>query len=384
MADTLGSLLRQKRESLGLTLEKVEGLTHIRVKHLQAIESDDLSSIPSVPQARGFIRNYASFLGLSPEDISTRVGKTRPRREKLPAETVPPAPPAAIPAPPSQPLNPVSGSVPQTPPGVPAGSTRSRASITAPVVARSSAYAKTRPAPAPSLGRRWFRLDLLLGVAVTLVIIALLGWGGYHIAISMKGSATLASAEPFLPLSSDAAATASQPVYITDTGTGPFTGSQLASSGTGEPSRETAGQTPEETVSRPGITPGTVSVDTPLPTTLPTPLGGVYTDVRIHIIVVQRAYLEVEVDGKIEPPLGGSGRVQPGETYDFVGQKFVKISTGNGAGIRVIFNGVDEGTMGRFGEVVTQTYTPTGIITPIPSRTPTPTVTLTPTVTKKP
>ena len=367
MADTVGSFLRQKRESLGLTLEKVEGFTHIRVKHLQAIESDDLSAIPSVPQARGFIRNYASFLGITPEEIAGHTGGTRPRTGKPPAVA-------------AAPVNPPQAAPPPVSPAMSDGSARPRAPITAPLVSRSAAYAKPRPAAAKSPGRKWFRLDLILGGAVTLVIVVLLGWGGYQAVISMTAPATLASTEPFIPLSSEAAATASQPAFLTDTGSSPLTGSETAPSGTETATLATDALTPEETPSGPLVIPGTVSIATLSPTPFPTPLGGVYTDVRIHIVVLQRAYLEVAVDGKS----AFSGRVLPEETYDFVGQKTVTLSTGNGAAIRVIFNGVDEGAMGRFGEMVSHTYTPTGIVTPIPTVTPTPTVTLTPTRTKNP
>jgi hypothetical protein len=96
--------------------------------------------------------------------------------------------------------------------------------------------------------------------------------------------------------------------------------------------------------------------------------------------VLQRTYLEVVVDGTVKSP----GRVLPGETYDFIGKQTVTVSTGNGGGIRVVFNGVDEGVMGRFGELVARTYTPTGVVTPVPKNTATPTATPTPTRTTNP
>jgi hypothetical protein len=210
---------------------------------------------------------------------------------------------------------------------------------------------------------------MILGGAVTLIIIALLGWGGYHAVLSMTEPVTLASTGQFIPLSTEIPGTVS-----------PAAGSETAPSGTEGAPLSTGEMTPGATASGSAIIPGTVSVATLSPTDFPTPLGGVYTDVRIHIIVLQRAYLQVEVDGTTK----FSGRVLPDETYDFVGQKTVTISTGNGAGIRVIFNGVDGGAMGRFGEVISQTYTPTGIITPIPSPTATPTITPTLTGTKNP
>ena len=62
--DDVGGRLREAREKLGLTLEEVERTTRIRVHHLEAIERGELDSLPSPVQARGFLRNYAEFLGL--------------------------------------------------------------------------------------------------------------------------------------------------------------------------------------------------------------------------------------------------------------------------------------------------------------------------------
>ncbi len=62
---TIGQTLKQTRESKRLTLEKVFEATRIRVPYLQALESDDLSAMPSPVQARGYLRNYAEYLGLN-------------------------------------------------------------------------------------------------------------------------------------------------------------------------------------------------------------------------------------------------------------------------------------------------------------------------------
>ncbi len=62
---TIGQKLKQTRESKHVTLEKVFEATRIRVPYLQALESDDLSAMPSPVQARGYLRNYAEYLGLN-------------------------------------------------------------------------------------------------------------------------------------------------------------------------------------------------------------------------------------------------------------------------------------------------------------------------------
>ena len=69
MNQTIGQKLKQAREAKRLTLEKVFEATRIRVPYLRALEEDDLSVLPSPVQARGYLRNYADFLGLNFEQL---------------------------------------------------------------------------------------------------------------------------------------------------------------------------------------------------------------------------------------------------------------------------------------------------------------------------
>jgi cytoskeletal protein RodZ len=62
---TIGQKLKQAREAKRITLEKAFEGTRIRIPYLQALEADDLSAMPSPVQARGYLRNYAEFLGLN-------------------------------------------------------------------------------------------------------------------------------------------------------------------------------------------------------------------------------------------------------------------------------------------------------------------------------
>lgn len=69
MTHTIGQRLKAEREEQRLTLEKVFEATRIRVQYLQALEADDLSVMPSPVQARGYLRNYAEFLGLDVDQV---------------------------------------------------------------------------------------------------------------------------------------------------------------------------------------------------------------------------------------------------------------------------------------------------------------------------
>ncbi len=66
---TVGEILLEKRKSLSLSLEQIEKETKIRKKYLEAIEKNNFNFIPESTTAKGFVRNYALVLGLSPENI---------------------------------------------------------------------------------------------------------------------------------------------------------------------------------------------------------------------------------------------------------------------------------------------------------------------------
>ena len=66
---TAGEILAQKRKELGLSLEAAEKETKIRRHYLEAIEKNNFAQIPEGAIAKGFIRNYAQYLGLSPESV---------------------------------------------------------------------------------------------------------------------------------------------------------------------------------------------------------------------------------------------------------------------------------------------------------------------------
>jgi len=65
----LGQLLREAREAKGLTLTEVEGETRIRLSYLEALEAEEFDRLPGEVYVRGFLRNYAQFLGLKSEEV---------------------------------------------------------------------------------------------------------------------------------------------------------------------------------------------------------------------------------------------------------------------------------------------------------------------------
>ncbi len=63
-----GARLKQAREEKGISLAEAEEATRIKAVYLAALESSDWGALPSEVQARGFLRNYASFLELDPDE----------------------------------------------------------------------------------------------------------------------------------------------------------------------------------------------------------------------------------------------------------------------------------------------------------------------------
>lgn len=65
----LGDALRERREHKGVTMQQAAEDTRIREKFLQAIESGDYQSLPGTVYTKGFLRNYAQYLGLDAEEM---------------------------------------------------------------------------------------------------------------------------------------------------------------------------------------------------------------------------------------------------------------------------------------------------------------------------
>ncbi len=67
---TAGQMLQETRLSKRLDYADVARITKIRPQFLEIIENDNYKQLPSGAVAKGFIRNYAEFLGLKPDYIS--------------------------------------------------------------------------------------------------------------------------------------------------------------------------------------------------------------------------------------------------------------------------------------------------------------------------
>ncbi len=69
MSQPIGERLRQAREEKSLSLDNISQKIYIRVHYLEALEAGDFDALPSLAQARGFLKIYAAYLELDPDEV---------------------------------------------------------------------------------------------------------------------------------------------------------------------------------------------------------------------------------------------------------------------------------------------------------------------------
>lgn len=79
-AGTIGDVLRRRREQKGLSIEDAHRDTRISVPMIRALEEDDHDVFDSEVYLKGFLRQYAAYLGLDGDqlwrDAAARAGRT--------------------------------------------------------------------------------------------------------------------------------------------------------------------------------------------------------------------------------------------------------------------------------------------------------------------
>lgn len=85
----LGKLLKEKRLEQGISMEKLQEETKIRKRYIEAIEQGDYNILPGQFYARAFIKSYAEYIGLDPEQILEEYKNELPAIPTGPIEPVP-------------------------------------------------------------------------------------------------------------------------------------------------------------------------------------------------------------------------------------------------------------------------------------------------------
>ncbi len=152
MLDAIGETLREAREARGWSVEEVERVTHIRAKYLLALEAGDVDSLPSMLQARGFLRNYAQHLGLKPDQVLGQMEEAlKPAKRSF---------------------------MPSFKPGKAGGRNSVRTTVAESTAAVTTRASTPSPVAAARRMRRFFTPDLIIAVVAVIAVVGFLIWGG--------------------------------------------------------------------------------------------------------------------------------------------------------------------------------------------------------------
>lgn len=80
----IGDLLRKERERQNLSIKDIEKGTSIRALYIDAIEKGAYKTLPGEAYAKGFVRNYANYLGLDADMIINGFNEELHPQETLP------------------------------------------------------------------------------------------------------------------------------------------------------------------------------------------------------------------------------------------------------------------------------------------------------------
>jgi len=411
----LGAMLLAARERKGVDLIRAERDTKIRAKFLEALENSDFKELPGAVYTKGFLRNYALYLGLDPELVlaqwKTEVGESR-RSETT---TIAPRPLAA--------------------PG--GGFTFSRGLVVAAVLTLAVL------AFAGYIGLQVFRFSRPPGLTVTqaavsdaaadaesttlsgtasagsTVAIVALGQETYRVTAALSGSweqvvplkkgrndFTIVATDPETGKDSEAVKlivtvpVAAGPEAPTLTVSSPNDGTSYTNgaipvqgtttgqrvvvsaayvgpapeSGAKPPGEPPADPEPQEIAVEPDsgafsdayqLAPGSwtltiaASGDANKTTTEQRAVTVAYTGVALTVKIRDaRAWLKVWVDGEIAKGYEGGRVIQPGKAVEFTANEKIEVRTGNSGATYFTLNGTRLGSLGKAGQPETWLFAP--------------------------
>jgi cytoskeletal protein RodZ len=84
--ESLGNKLKTAREGRGYTFDQVSRETNIAGRYIEALEAEDFSVFPGEPYLLGFLRNYAEYLGLDPQELLFLYRSLKIEEQPVPVE----------------------------------------------------------------------------------------------------------------------------------------------------------------------------------------------------------------------------------------------------------------------------------------------------------
>lgn len=91
---SFGSWLRRQREVREISLREIADVTKISMRYLEALEQDRFDVLPAPVFARGFLREYSSYVGLDPDEVVNTyiAAQQEDAGEEVPEPSVPKKP----------------------------------------------------------------------------------------------------------------------------------------------------------------------------------------------------------------------------------------------------------------------------------------------------
>ena len=77
--EKLGQFLRRERTKKGIFLSEIAEKTCVRTYYLESIEEGNFQKLPPSLIARGFVRAYASYLGVDPDAAAEKFNSEKTR-----------------------------------------------------------------------------------------------------------------------------------------------------------------------------------------------------------------------------------------------------------------------------------------------------------------
>jgi cytoskeleton protein RodZ len=328
----LGQWLREARQAKGFSLVEAEVGTRIRSKFLNALEEGNYDELPAEVYTKGFLRNYALFLGLDPTEALERYRQRETDR-------------------------------------------------------RGGEPGLFRPLEVTlfhaTFGRLRVRLLLLL-LIVSTITVGLWAWRTGRLrwlpplalfqstATPLPGHAPTATSElptavvvreTPTPESTPTAEVGGAPAHTLTPTASPVTSPTETLVATPSPTSRVESPTPTGTPEQPSVQP-TAALTTEVLTPTATLEPG--TGVTVSILVSEECWTEVTLDSLSE----FRGLLTAGEGRAWQARREIILRLGNAGGVEVTVNGEALGTLGERQQVVEFAWGPEGEVTPQPTATP--------------
>ena len=313
--DEIGHILREARENKGLTLEDAQANTRINVRYLTALETGQYSKLPTPVHARGFLRNYARFLGLDPQPLLDRYLATQGQEVRWNASRG------------DQEITPDNPLI-----------ERQDQPFFDPVNMEVNGKGFGAAASGASSGNM-LQLVIILALVIALALVA-----NRFIPILFGGNGNGNAIEEFTSAVQDVVAdvtgATATPTLTPEATAASSSGSSVLVDGTEQPivdpSRNNPGGVPTTTPTRP-----------PLPATL--------DEIRLKLDILERTWVEVTIDGSVVY----SGIAKTSDLLEWTARSEAKVVTGNAIGVFATINDVALGRLGGRGERYEETWTTT-------------------------